>query len=398
MPERLEGRAALGHLVRRAGFGHGAGTEAFEGDLPYEQAVERLLAGLAEPPAEPPAGFDPYRPGSIQSAWLARMLGGRAPLAERLTLFWHGHFATSQSKVADGVLMWRQMELLRARGAGRFADLLLAMSRDVAMVRWLDGNSNRKGHPNENYAREVMELFALGRGAYSEAEVREVARCFTGWGSRHHEFVFTPEFHDEGEKALLGARGRFGGEDAVRLVAAHPACAPFLCAKLLRCFSHPEPSAAEVEALAAVWRASDGDLTHVLRALLLAPAFRDAARARALVRSPVVFAVSGARLCGLAELPETVASALDRLGQVPFRPPSVKGWPDGTAWLTAGTLVERLRAADALAARADPARADALLAREFDGVLPAPLEHALAGIQGRERLALALASPEFQVG
>lgn len=402
MPERpppapLSGAAAVRHLLRRAGFGPGPGTEGLEEAGSYEAAVDELLGGLAVAPAEPAAGFDPYRPGAIQRAWLARMTSGRAPLAERLTLFWHGHFATSQSKVADGVLMWRQMETLRARGGGRFADLLLALSRDAAMVRWLDGNSNRKGHPNENFARELMELFALGRGAYSEGDVREAARCFTGWGTRHHTFVFTAAFHDDGEKTLLGRRGRLSGEDAVEIVASHPACAPFVCTKLLRAFSHPDPAPAEVEALAAVWRRSDGRIADVLRALLLDPAFRGPERARRLVRSPVAFAVAATRLCGLPEVPEGVASALDRLGQVPFRPPSVKGWPEGTAWLTAGTLVERLRAADVLAGAAGPVDVPALLAREFDGELPPALARALEGAAGRERLALALASPEFQV-
>jgi uncharacterized protein (DUF1800 family) len=389
-------RQDLGHLVRRAGFGHGAGTEALDG-LSYEDAVERLLAGLgAVAPADPP-GFDAYEPGVIQAAWMARLLAGTAPLAERLTLFWHGHFATSQAKVADGALMWRQNLLFRTQGGGRFADLVLAVSRDVAMVRWLDGNSNRKGHPNENYARELQELFALGRGHYTEADVREVARAFSGWGSRHHDFRFSAEFHDDGEKTIHGRTGRFGGEDAVRIVTSLPACAPWVCGRLLRFFSHPDPTEAEVQALAAVWRAHDGDVTQVLRALFLAPAFREPVRRRALVRGPVEFVVAAARLTGRTALPRPVEGAMDRLGQVLFRPPSVKGWPSGTAWLTAGTLIERLRAAEAFAEGVDEARVDALLEREFDGALPSPLARALEGRRGHERLALALASPEFQV-
>jgi uncharacterized protein (DUF1800 family) len=396
MTRLLEGRAALGHLLRRAGFGHGPGTEAFEQGLAYGEAVERLVAGLGGQPPPVPSGFDAFRPGAIQHAWLARLLSGHAPLAERLTLFWHGHFATSQAKVVDGELMWRQMETLRARGAGRFADLVLAVSRDVAMVRWLDGNANRKGHPNENYARELQELFALGRGQYTEADIREIARAFTGWGSRHHDFVYDAALHDDGEKSFHGRTGRLTGEDAIEAVTSHAACAPFLCAKLLAWFSHPDPTAAEVEALAAVWRETDGHVAQVLRALFLAPAFRDASRQRALVRSPVDFVVAAARLAGLATLPEGVAGSMDRLGQVLFRPPSVKGWPSGTAWLTAGTLVERMRAAQRLAEAADPARIEPALEREFDGALPAALARALGGTKGRERLALALASPEFQ--
>jgi uncharacterized protein (DUF1800 family) len=402
----LSGSQLLGHLLRRAGFGQGAGTEAFEGNLAYEDAVERLLAGLSTPPppqhlpgASGPGalGFDPYRPGAIQSAWTARILAGEAPLAERLTLFWHGHFATSQAKVADGLLMWRQNLLFRTRGGGRFADLVLAVSRDVAMVRWLDGNSNRKGRPNENYARELQELFALGRGRYTEADIREIARAFSGWGSRHHDFLYSPEFHDDGEKVIHGQTGKFGGEDAVRIVTTLPACAPYMCARLLRYFAHPDPTDGEVEALAAVWRASDGDLTKVLRALFLSPAFRESSRLRALVKSPVDYVASAARLTGRRALPAAVEGSMDRLGQVLFRPPSVKGWPSGTAWLTAGTSVERLRAAEAFAEGVDASRVDALLEREWGGSVPAPLERALKGTRGTERLTLALASPEFQV-
>lgn len=392
---KLSGRAAVGHLLRRAAFGPGPATDDLLA-LPYAQAVERLLAGLAQP-ATPAAGLDPFRPGAIQQAWTTRLLSGQAALAERLTFFWHGHFATSQSKVVDGALLWQQLETLRAHGAGRFEALLLHVSRDVAMVRWLDGNSNRKGHPNENYARELMELFALGRGAYEEQDVREVARCFSGWGSRHHEFVFTPLHHDAGEKTVFGSTGRFGGEDAVRLVAEHPACAPFLCGKLLASFVGPDASRAFRERLVATWRQAGGDLARVLRALLLDDEFLDARHARALVRSPVEFVVAAARARGLAALPDGVAGSMDRQGQVLFRPPSVKGWPSGTAWLTAGTLLERLRAAQALARGVPPPEVDAILAREFDGAVPPALAEVLEGTAGSERLALAFAAPEFQV-
>jgi uncharacterized protein (DUF1800 family) len=396
MPQPSAAAADLGHLVRRAGFGWGAGLEGLEG-LGYEQAVDRLLADLHTPAPPPPADFDPYRPGAIQGAWLGRLLAGRAPLAERLTFFWHGHFATSQAKVVDGVVLWRQLETLRAHGAGRFEDLLLAMSRDVAMIRWLDGNANRKGHPNENYARELLELFALGRGAYDEGDVREVARAFTGWGSRHHDFVATPAFHDGGEKAFLGARGAFDGAAAVRIVAAHPACAPFVCAKLARAFVTPRPPEELVARLVSVWRASDGRIADVLRALLLDPVMRATSARRALVRSPVELVLAAARHVGRTALPPTVEGALDRMGQVLFRPPSVKGWTEGQGWLTAGALLERVRAAQALVADVDPARAEAALLREWDGALPPALARRLEGVAPAHRLAWAFASPEFQV-
>jgi uncharacterized protein (DUF1800 family) len=382
--------------VRRATFGWGSGLERLLGLSP-SLATERLLEDLVLPPPAAPTDLDPYRPGAIQQAWMARLLSGEQPLAERLTFFWHGHFATSQTKVVDGLLLWRQLETLRRVGAGRFEDLLLAMSRDVAMVRWLDGNANRKGHPNENYARELMELFALGRGAYDEKDVREVARAFSGWGSRHHDFVFTAAFHDAGAKSFLGQQGPFGGEDAVRIVAAHPASAPFICTKLARFFVAPEPPADLVLRLVEAWRASDGRIADVLRALLLDPWAQAPARRYALVRSPIDFVVAAARQAGRTTLPAPVEGSLDRLGQVLFRPPSVKGWPSGTAWLTAGTLVERMRAAQALAEGVDPASVPARLEQAFDGEVPPRLATVLAGAPADRRLALAFASPEYQV-
>jgi len=397
MGQPLAPPAAIAHLLRRAAFSAGAGTAEMESAPGYEQAVERVLATVDEPPDLLPADFDAYRPGTIQHTWLARLLAGRGALAERLAFFWHGHFATSQAKVTDGPLLWRQMELFRSQGAGRFEDLVLAVSRDVAMVRFLDGNANRKGHPNENYARELMELFALGRGAYSEHDVRELARAFSGWGSRHHEFVFTESFHDAGAKTLLGHSGSFDGEAAVKIVVGHPACAPFVCRKLARFFLAPEPPEPLIERLVVAWRATDGRVREVLRALFLDPEFRAPAHARSLVRSPVEFVVAAARLAGHAELPPAVEGSLDRLGQVLFRPPSVKGWTSGTAWLTAGTLVERLRAAQVLAEGVSVSAAEAAILREFGATPPPALRAVLSAAPVERRLALAFASPEFQL-
>ena len=185
-------------------FGLSPADAAEYRQLGFEGAVRRLLDELLEPPPPEPEGFDAYVPGAIQQAWLERMRSGRAPLAEKLALFWHGHFATSDAKVQEPWLMWRQYQLFRERGAMRFGDLVEAVSRDVAMIRWLDGNANRKGLPNENYGRELQELFTLGIGNYTETDIREVARAFTGWGSRHHQFVFTEAFHDRAKKTVHG--------------------------------------------------------------------------------------------------------------------------------------------------------------------------------------------------
>ena len=267
MPELLEGKLAVAHLLRRSGFGPAAKDWSTWAVLSYDDAVDRVLAQLDVPRAKDPAGFDPYEPGAIQQAWLDRMVAGEGALAEKLAFFWHGHFATSSAKILDPQLMWTQYGLLRDQGAGSFRDLVKGISRDVAMIRWLDGNSNRKGHANENYGRELQELFTLGIGNYTETDIREVARAFTGWGSRHHEFVFRKHFHDDGEKTIHGKTGRFGGDDVVDILVERPACARHIAGKLLRFFSHPEPTGAEVDELAGVLKTRDFDIRAALAAL-----------------------------------------------------------------------------------------------------------------------------------
>jgi uncharacterized protein (DUF1800 family) len=397
MADTIEGRQAVAHLLLRAGFGPDAATWHEWRDLPFEEALGRILAGLDEPPPEDPAGFDPYVPGAIQQTWLERLRGGSAPLAEKLALFWHGHFATSDAKIQDPALMWTQYRLLRSRGTGRFADLLLGVSRDVAMIRWLDQNANRKGHANENYARELQELFSLGIGNYTETDVREVARAFTGWHSRHHEFMYEAAFHDDGEKTIHGKTGPFGGEEVIAILADLPACARFLAGKLLRFFSHPDPSAEEVEAVAAALRAADLSVRAGLEAVFRGPGFRAAGHRLSLVKGPVEFVVGSLRAAGVPEVPPFVHGALDRMGQILFRPPSVKGWPSGTAWLTSGAVVERLTTARRIAALAPEDHAETIAETAFGDDTPAELAEALAAVTGRDRVALVLGSPEFQM-
>ena len=385
----------INHLLRRAGFGPSAAEAEEYATLGFERAVERLLAGLdAAVPADPP-GFTPFRPGAIHLAWTERMRTSRAPLAEKLALFWHGHFATSIRKVEDPKLMWRQMRTFRELGGGRFSDLVAAVSSDPAMIRWLDGNSNRTGAPNENYARELMELFTLGRGSYAERDVREAARAFTGWGAERSGFVFHAEYHDTGSKSVLGESGNFDGNDVVRIVTSRPECARFVSRKLLAFFSHPEPSDAEVAAAARVFTKTNGRVADVVRHILLAPAFRSPASYRALVKSPAEYVVGSIKIAGLTSVPAWAVDAMGRMGQTLYAPPTVKGWDGGRAWLSAGALLERMRFASRLAATASSP--DSTLALAFDGAPPAAIARVIAAATGPERVSLALASPEYQL-
>ena len=391
----LSSRREIAHLLRRAGFGPNAREIEEYSALGFERAVDRLVAGLKAPPPGDPPGFNAFGFGAIGAAWLERMRASRTPLAEKLALFWHGHFATSVRKVDDPAMMWRQMNTLRALGGGRFGALVGAVSRDAAMIRWLDGNSNRGGAPNENYARELMELFTLGRGNYTERDVREAARAFTGWGAENGAFAFRPEFHDAGPKTVLGRAGDFDGDDVIRLVTSTPACARFISRKLLKFFSHPEPSAREVEAAAAVFAREGGDVAAVLRHVLLAPAFRSEVSYRSLVKSPAELVVGAVKVAGLAAVPSWAPESMARMGQTLFAPPTVKGWDGGGAWLSAGALLERMRFAARLAAEA--ARPEDAIGLAFDGVPPRGVADVLAESRGADRLAVALASPEFQL-
>jgi uncharacterized protein (DUF1800 family) len=397
MAELLEGPVAIAHLLRRAGFGADPEQWSALSEKPYDEVLDQLLAGLDAPPPPDPAKFDPYQLGTIQQVWLERMVKGTHPLAEKLAMFWHGHFATSEAKIADPVLMWRQYQLFRSKGAGSFRELVLGVSRDVAMIRWLDGNSNRKGHANENYGRELQELFTLGIGNYTEQDIREIARAFTGWGSRHHDFVFRPHFHDDGEKTIHGKTGTFGGEDVVRILTELPQCAEFISEKLIHFFSHPDPTKAELAVVSQAFTESGGDIKATLAALFRAPYFRSARSFRRLVRSPVEFCVGALRATGVKTVPPWIHGALDRMGQILFRPPSVKGWTSGDGWLSSGGVVERLRLAQRIPALMPKDSKLDVAAIALAGPVPAVLATALERADPRMRNTIVLGCPEFQL-
>jgi uncharacterized protein (DUF1800 family) len=274
-----------------------------------------------------------------------------------MTLFWHNHFATSQQKVRLGQLMYRQNALLRRESLGNFAILLHEVAKDPAMLVYLDNAGNRKQAPNENFAREVMELFTLGEGHYAERDVKEAARGFTGWSLDREtgEFTNRRAWHDDGEKVVLGKSGRFDGDDVLDVLLARPETAQFVAAKLWREFVSPTPDVAEVARWGKTFRDERYEVKPLLRTILLSEAFWSPDARGALVKSPVDLVVGTLRTFSIAPFdlrPAVFACAA--LGQNPFAPPNVKGWPGGDAWITSSTLLGRKQFLERIFRGADP--------------------------------------------
>ncbi len=364
------GRKWAAHLYRRAAFGAGR-AELLEAErLGPQGTLDLLLRG------RPGAGeltqtlLDMGRVAAerddhgdqLRAWWVYAMFHGGHPLREKLTLFWHNHFATSLAKVMDAGLMYRQNCLLRGHALGRFGPLVQAISRDGAMMVWLDSNSNVKGRPNENYAREVMELFSLGVGNYTENDVREAARAFTGWRTDGTRFTFDARLHDGGTKTVLGQTGRWDGGDVVRIVLAQPTAARFLVRKLYRFFvsETADPPDALLDPLCSAFRGNDCDVAALVRTILSSRHFYSAHAFRRRIKSPVEYVLGavqavcrgpGAKDADQPLLPPGVlAERLGPMGQLLFAPPNVKGWPGGPAWLNTSTLLARDNFAAALAA------------------------------------------------
>lgn len=284
--------------------------------------------------------------------WLGRMASAADPLGEKLTLFWHGHFATSAQKVQDPFLMWQQNDLFRRYARGPFGELTKAVSRDGAMIFWLDLQQSRAQHANENFARELMELFTLGEGHYTETDVTEAARAFTGYrmDPRTEEFRFVPRDHDATPKRLLGRQGAFQGDDVVDLLLEQPACSRFLGRKLWAFFVNDDPAPEIVEAVAAELRAARYELKPVLTKIFTSREFYSEKARGTQIKSPVQWLIQTARTLemDLPGQPQVLVNALRQMGQVPFQPPSVKGWDGGKAWISTATLLARYNLAGAL--------------------------------------------------
>ena len=307
--------------------------------------------------------------------WLERMRESVDPLEEKMTLFWHGHFATGAVKVKNAYYMWRQNQTFREHARGNFNTLVKAMTRDPAMIVWLDLRESRGAHPNENFAREVMELFTLGEGHYTEKDVTEGARAFTGYriDPRDESFLFQPAQHDNTPKTLLGRSDILDGDQAIDAITAQPACARFMARKLWTFFAYENPPDVLVDALAATMRASRYELRPVLRQMFTSQEFYSPQAIRQQIKSPVQWMVQTARELEITLPPRgPMIGALKQMGQVPFNPPNVKGWDGGKAWISTSTLLTRYNLAGALLGAAPKPAPGTELAGEAGGPQLAP--------------------------
>lgn len=410
MAGELEQRIA--HLHRRAGFGlsradlASAVKKGWDANvdelLNPEKVQDRLDERLKELEGEL---FDLTVLEDAQAWWLYRMLHTRRPLQEKLTLFWHGHFATGASKVERVPYMLQQNRTLRAKALGRFEDLLVAVAQDAAMLVWLDNAASTKKRPNENFGRELLELFTLGIGHYGEEDVRAAARAFTGWKHKDGEFTFDAKDHDDDPKTFFGQTWPWKGEDVLAALARHPATAARLSTKLVRFFVRDDGDP-ELEAeLARRYLETGGDVRAVLGALFRSPRFTSPEAMRAKVKSPCEFVVGAMRELDASVPIRSIPPLLARMGQALFNPPNVAGWNEGLAWINTATLFERANFANHLATqrgvqgdgRFEPAQwvakdadadkvLDAFAGALLDGRMPAPMRAALeAYLAGRDK-------------
>ena len=386
------------HLVERAGFGATPEEIARLAAMTPEQAVAALVDYEAIDDRQPPfdesgiwdPGMDPFPPSRAEAVriarergeglgekvlpegtqrrlqpvvdkffysltannietqrlglwWATRMLTTKRPLEEKLTLFWHGHFATGQNKVRDYRMMLRQNQMFRRHAAGSFRDLLIGILTDPAMLVYLDNGENVKQHPNENFARELLELFTMGVGNYAERDVREAARAFTGWTNDVLEFKFNADQHDSTSKAFLGRSGNLNGEDIIDIILEQPVTAEFVAAKVYRYFVREEVAGSVRADLGRTLRNSGYRMKPLLTRIFLSRDFYSAPSYATQIKTPVHLVVSTYRKLGVQEVPTIpdFGRTTAGLGQALFDPPNVAGWAGGRTWITPSTLLQR---------------------------------------------------------
>jgi uncharacterized protein (DUF1800 family) len=365
----------MAHLFHRAGFG--ATRDELEAalDKGYEATVEELL----HPENAPDVAEDlleryyldvkeSFQLDGAQIGWVYRMINTKRPLEEKMTLFWHGLFATGFNKCDDPRVITKQIRMFRRHGLGNFRELLVELSRDPAMIYWLDNNQSRGDAPNENYGRELLELFSMGIGNYSEDDVKAAARAFTGWtlaptlprqpyGRFDWEFEYRPEFHDDSTKTFLGETGQWNGEDIVSIVVKQPAAARFIARHLYNFFVADEPQVPAwptvsprdpeaINTLMDAYMTSQYDMRAVLRTLFLSDFFRSEQAYLAKVKSPTELVIGTVRLTKDFSFPKLglreISLECRYMGQDLLNPPSVEGWHTGKEWIDTGCLVERI--------------------------------------------------------
>ncbi len=360
----------VAHLFRRATYG--ASSEQLKSGLDSRPAVlvPQLLRGddgqfefEAKMQSLVETAIASHDARQVQAAWVVRMLSSPHPLKERMSLFWHDHFATSQAKVDSLRLMQQQNDTIRRHALGHFSDMLTAMVRDPAMLIWLDSDTNRKGNPNENLAREVFELFSLDVGNYTEDDIKEAARALTGWSVKNEQAVFDPSQHDHGSKTILGQTGRWTAGDVARIALQQPACARFLVRKTFREFVSETVELPDelLNPLADEYRLRDYDTAWLMGTLFRSWVFYSDAAIGQRIKSPVEFLIGAVRSLGGQASPVKLAEACDTLGQSLYFPPSVKGWDGGADWIDPNALLLRqnmayqLTRGDGPASHCDPA-------------------------------------------
>jgi uncharacterized protein (DUF1800 family) len=275
--------------------------------------------------------------------WIHRMMYTPHPLQEKMALFWHNRFATSAAKVGDGYFMHQMIELFRQQGLGNFRDLVVAVSRDPAMLVWLDGQKNRKGKANENFGRELMELFTLGVGNYTEHDVKQVSRCFTGWTISYQDRkgIFDPKKFDEGEKEIFGKTGKFDGSAAIDLILQQPSASKHLAKKILIEFVHPEPTQEQIDHYAPRLVELKWEIRPVMKEIFSSRMFFSDWAYRSKIKSPCELTIGVALAIGGIPNTQFLRESMGRMGQPLLYPPSVKGWDGGEDWINANTVLQR---------------------------------------------------------
>ena len=404
------------HLLTRTSYAATPTDIESFAQLSREQAADRLLAWTDKPRTTPAPGWvhEPVYSGlqfrdmtaeqrrdvqrinvargfELRGWWLQEMVTTPSPLTEKMVLFWHNHFVSSQQKVRQPQYLYRQNLLLREHALGNFGTFLHAIARDPAMVIYLDNASNRKGQPNENFAREVMELFTLGEGHYTESDVKEAARAFTGWSidPSTGAFLYRVQAHDDGMKTVLGKTGPLDGGAVLDILLAQPQTAQLIMRKLWREFISAEPDEAEVRRIASVFRDSRYNIRTALRAMLVSDAFYAPQHRAALIKSPVDLVVGTLRQFQFTTSDaQPFALVVAQLGQNLFSPPNVKGWPGGESWINATTLLARKQFLDRLF-RAEEMRPMMMAAAQR----PVPAGNPAAAM--RQRLSRAMSEIHF---